>query len=537
MAGNGTKRLLENLRKHASGALPGYVSRQRWFGGKARPIRDVRLVDVVPVMEQRAFVLFVEVRYQEGPKETYVLPLAELPGGEQAGAAGILQATAADLGPGAAFQDALRNEEFLHTLMDAVARARRMPGLRGEIRATRGSMFETLHGPLEVRLAPIPLKAEQSNTSINFGHRLILKVFRRLQLGVNPELEIGRFLTETAHFTHAPAVAGSFEYATKNGKTMTVGILQAYVPNQGNAWEEALQRAAAFYEQVAGRSPEMAQFPQPGRRSLLALADQPLSPEALDLAGPYLDAARLLGQRTAELHVALASTTSDDAFTPEPFTPAFRRKLAASLRGWRARTLRLLAQKESTLPERWRAAADRVVGAEAILTRRTKSALGKTLTAMRTRIHGDYHLGQVLRSGDDFVIIDFEGEPARSIEERRIKRSPLQDVAGMLRSFHYAAYVPLLQSEWAQARSETSQALDRWALWWWECLAGCFLKAYLETSGSSRHIPSNRAELAGLLDFHLIEKAIYELYYELNNRPEWVSIPLRGIDSLLATEQ
>jgi trehalose synthase-fused probable maltokinase len=487
------------------------------------------------MIADRVFVVFAEVRYVDGPKETYVLPLLKASGDTLTRPEGALR-----LGDGAGsdlvLQDALQDPDCLQALMHVLEEERRMPGAYGEIRAERSSVFEALHGPAGTDLAPVPLRAEQSNTSIRYGNRLILKCFRRLQEGVNPDLEIGLFLTEKVHFRHVPAVAGSLEYTTRNGRAMTVGILQAYVVNQGTVWDEALRCAVDSYNRMERAAYSATRLPPPGARRLLHLAEQSLPPEVVELAGPFLDTARLLGERTAQLHVALASAPADDPFAPEPFSPAFRRKLGASMRNRIVETLRLLRLKQQIVPERWQPAAERVANAEQIFVRRTKAALGQTSSAMRTRVHGDYHLGQVLRAGSDLVIIDFEGEPARSIKERRIKRSPLQDVAGMLRSFHYAAFVPLLGPAAAHTSARDTKASAIRAHCWWEWIAGRFLQAYLETSGSCCHIPGNRNELAGLLEFHSLEKAIYELAYELNNRPEWVGIPLVGICSILESE-
>ena len=541
MTAAATKALLEDLRGHLPLVLPEFLSRQRWFGGKARPIRSVHLVDVVPLPPEQAFILFAEVRYLDGPEETYVLPLVpvsgETPTGTRGDAAAVLRMTGTASKSEVLLCDALEDQDFLCGLLDAVAHGRRFVGREGEIRATCTSVFENLSGPAGTSLSPRPLRAEQSNTSIDYGDRMILKFFRRLQEGVNPDLEVGLFLTEQAHFPHVPAVAGSLEYWTNDGRQMTLGILQGYAPNQGNAWDYALRTLREFHER-AGRSAEGPRnAAQPRRGGLLVLADQEPPPEAFELAGSFLGAARMLGERTAQLHVALASVTTDPAFAPEPFTPAFQQRLEASMRDWTVRTLGLLRQRRDDLPERWHGAADQIAASEQELLRRARVAPGQPITAMRTRIHGDYHLGQVLYTGSDFVIIDFEGEPARSMEERRIKRSPLQDVAGMLRSFHYAAYASLLEPASGRAAgAENSQRLEAWAERWWEWMSGYFLRAYRETSGSSCCIPRSREEFSALLDFHLLEKAIYELHYELNNRPEWVGIPLRGISTLLASK-
>ena len=540
MTAAATKALLEDLRRHVPLVLPEFLSRQRWFGGKARPIRSVHLVDVIPLPPEQAFILFAEVRYLDGPEETYVLPLVrssgERPAGTHGDTARVLRMPGTASKSEVLLCDALEDQDFLRGMLDGVAHGRRFLGTEGEIRATCTSMFEKLRGPAGTPLSPLPLRAEQSNTSINYGNRMILKFFRRLQEGVNPDLEIGRFLTEQAHFPHVPAVAGSLEYWTNDGRQMTLGILRGYASNQGDAWEYALRALRDFYERAENSADGPRSAAQPLQGGLLVLADQDPPPEALELAGSFLSAGRMLGERTAQLHVALASAAADPAFAPEPFTPAFQQRLEESMHDWTVRTLGLLRHKKNDLPERWHDAADKIAGSELELLRRGRLALGQPITAMRTRIHGDYHLGQVLYTGSDFVIIDFEGESARSIEERRVKRSPLQDVAGMLRSFHYAAYAPLLgPASGRVAGAENPQRLEVWAERWWEWMSGCFLRSYLETSGSSCYIPRSRNEFSALLDLHLLEKAIYELHYELNNRPEWVGIPLRGISTLLVS--
>jgi trehalose synthase-fused probable maltokinase len=536
-----SKALLEDLRRQIPVVLPEFLHRQRWFGGKARSIRSVHLVDVISLIPQQALILLAGVQYLDGSDETYVLPLVplsvEAPAGARDESAGVLRMAGTTSKSVLLLRDALESEGFLLGILDAIAHGHCFLGTGGEICATRTGVFGDLNGSAGTLLSPLPMRGEQSNTSINYGNRMILKFFRRLQEGVNPDLEIGLFLTERVRFPHVPAVAGSLEYRTVDGRQMTLGILQAFVPNHGNAWDYALRTLTDFYKRAESSVDWSRKVVEPLPGGLLALASQEPPPEALELAGSFLDAARMLGERTAQLHVALASATTDLAFAPEPFTPTFQQRLEESIHGWMARTLGLLRNRKNTLPERWRDAADKIAASEQEMLRRTRSALGQPIAAMRTRIHGDYHLGQVLYTGSDFVIIDFEGEPARAIEERRVKRSPLQDVAGMVRSFHYAAYAFLLgPASGGVVDAESSRRLEAWAERWWEWMSGCFLRAYRETSGSSCFIPSSQEEFSALLGLHLLEKAIYELQYELNNRPEWVGIPLRGIATLLANE-
>jgi maltose alpha-D-glucosyltransferase/alpha-amylase len=263
---------------------------------------------------------------------------------------------------------------------------------------------------------------------------------------------------------------------------------------------------------------------------LLALSSQPIPNQARRRIGPYLDSASLLGTRTAELHLALASAPHIPDFAPQPFSQAGQRALVNSVMDLLTANFHLLRQHKDGMPAPIQQEAEKVLGLEERAQRHIQLLLRNRPSAMLTRIHGDYHLGQVLVTGTDFVIIDFEGEPARSLEERRRKRSPLQDVAGMLRSFHYAAYAPLLSGN---AQRDDTIGLGRWAAYWQELVSVAFLKAYLEVAGNSPFIPRSREELALLLDLYLLEKAIYELGYELNNRPTWVAIPLDGVSQLL----
>jgi maltose alpha-D-glucosyltransferase/alpha-amylase len=245
----------------------------------------------------------------------------------------------------------------------------------------------------------------------------------------------------------------------------------------------------------------------------------------------------LLGKRTAELHLALSSETNDTAFAPEPFAMQFQRKLEESFAELTTRTLRLLRARLADVPPEHRDQSRKIIEREQDTLQRFRKLLSAPIDAMRIRIHGDYHLGQVLYTGSDFVIIDFEGEPARPLAERRIKQSPLQDVAGMLRSFHYAAFAPLLMPPAGHSVSASKNAgLSRLAEGWSRCAADGFLSQYYQTSGATRFLPSDTGERASLLEMYLLTKAIYELGYELNNRPAWVGIPLEGISRLLFSE-
>jgi maltose alpha-D-glucosyltransferase/alpha-amylase len=520
------------------GVLPAFLRSRRWFGGKARRIKELEIVEAIPVPAGRVthFLTLVRVDYSEGDPETYVVTLGFATGAQAArlleserhrvlahlkvkGAEGVLHGAFGDGG-------------FAQALLDAIGRRRVLKGLAGDLVGLPARAYKRLRGT--DTLEPVPLGAEQSNSSILFGDRLILKIFRRVDVGVNPDIEIGRFLSEARGFGHVPPVAGAIEYRPRQGGAMSVAILQGCVENEGDAWRFTLDSVSHYFEEVVTRTAGERNPPVLQDGSLVDLARAEPPPEVQGTVGTYLSAARLLGQRTAEMHVALASGAEDPAFAPEPFTPFYQRALYQSMRNTTEHSFGLLKRSLGAIPEDTREEARGVAARQGEVLRQFKSILDGKLTALRTRVHGDYHLGQVLRSGADFVIIDFEGEPAVPLSTRRIKRCPLRDTAGMIRSFHYAAHYGLRSLEERGAvRSEERAALEPWVRHWYRWVSASFLRGYLEASEGAAFLPNADPELAGLLTVYLLEKAVYELGYELNNRPGWVHLPLAGIRQLL----
>jgi maltose alpha-D-glucosyltransferase/alpha-amylase len=520
--------------------LPEYLLHRRWFGGKARKILSVEVLDVVPIVPiddqtSRGYLVLVQIRYESGPGDTYDIPLVRLPDTAShavSDPASVLKFRDENSGENIVLADALSDEQFLTCLLEATVHSASFRGTRGEAKALPTNALDALGPRSQGPLAPSLMKAEQSNTSVLYGRSLILKIFRRVEEGINPDLEIGLFLTEHTSFRNVPLLAGRIEYVSREGARTSLGVFQAYVPNQGDAWQFTLGSLAEYYEKV--QSGETLSSDEIPRDSILALTDRPIPDEAKRQIGPYLQSAALLGRRTAELHLALASAQQYPAFTPHAISEAEQIAFVSSATDLLTANFNLLRRLRGDWPDHTRQAADDVLGLEDDARRRLQLFADRKLSALLTRIHGDYHLGQVLFTGSDFVIIDFEGEPARPLEERRKKRSPLQDAAGMLRSFHYAAYAPLLQQRDGQ-QLQNSEILGVWADYWQKWVSATFLKAYLEFSGGSQFIPQSREELALLLDAYLLDKAVYELGYELNNRPSWVGIPLEGISQLLAS--
>lgn len=521
--------------------VPDYLRMRRWFGGKARQLRAVTVPEVIRLPcdgDCDAYLASAVVSYVEGDAETYVLPLAIATGEHadrlQKEVPHFVLARLRNGGEEAVLYDAVSEKSFCQALLAAVAGRRRFKGTSGELAAVQTSAWRKLQNTAAAPLEPALCKAEQSNTSIVYGERLILKLFRRVSQGVNPDWEIGRFLTEQAAFPHTPAVLGALEYRQAQQEPITVAILHQFIPHQGDAWKYTLDTLDHYFERALAR-PDVQEPPLP-HRPLVAISEEQLPGVVQEAIGSYLVSAQLLGQRTAEMHLALASGTGEPNFAPEPFSTLYQRAIYQSMRSTATRAFHFLRQQVQALPQPLRAEAQQVLAREGEVLQRFHAIVGRKITAMRIRCHGDYHLGQVLYTGKDFVIIDFEGEPTRPLSERRIKRSPLRDVAGMIRSFHYAAYAALFKQEAEggyAAYPETMATLELWARVWYVWVSATFLRAYREVASQAAFLPHTREELQVLMDAYLLEKAVYELSYELNNRPEWVRVPLRGIGQLL----
>jgi len=521
--------------------LPKYLLTRRWFGGKAQQIKYARILEVLSLPNgfPDAFIVLVRVEYMEGDGETYALPLAYCSGTK---AEEVLREHAYKVltrlrlkgsdEEGILF-DAVVDKAFCLMLLEAMARRRRRKTAAGELQTTSLATLQKIRREHKESLEPSILQAEQSNTSVVFSRELILKLFRKLEPGINPDLEIGRFLTERG-FPHIPQVAGAIEYRKSRQDPTTLAILHTFVPNQGDAWEYTRESLGEYYTHAMMRQAEVKSAPLP-QKHVLELVEEETSPQVVEIMGTYSEAARLLGQRTGELHVTLASAPEDPDFAPEPFSKLYQRSLYQSTRNLTGRVFQMLKRTLKRLPESLQSEAKQVLDREGEILNSFQSVTRKKISAMRLRCHGDYHLGQVLWTGKDFVIMDFEGEPARPINERRIKRSPLRDVAGMLRSFHYAAYSGLF--DFRERRGlvveEELEAINFWARFWHFWVSVIFLKAYMEEAMEGDFLPESREELRTLIDMYLLEKAIYEMGYELNNRPDWVRIPLQGIQQLL----
>jgi maltose alpha-D-glucosyltransferase / alpha-amylase len=513
--------------------LPAFLAKQRWFAGKTRQIATTHVIDWTKLGSSGSALAFVKVQFDKGEPETYFLPLSMTVGedGEElrrASPNAIIAPVLSGRTPGL-LHDGVFDDKVCAALLSLIEQGEELPTERGGIRGVPSEGFAEAAGADGSALQVHRGSAEQSNTSILFGDRLILKLFRRQEPGVNPDAEVARYLTEHTKFTQIPPFAGSIERReAAEAEPATVAMLQGLVTNEGDGWKWTVEELDRYFEASAPLGlPENlgGELGDP-----LELATHPPSQLARDHVGLYLDSAATLGRRTAELHLALASPTMDPAFAPEPMTSKDLELLLEELRAHASHVFDVLKDRVSWLP-------DEVVEiAAAVLSRRRRVLDHFRMTlkpedlGMRVRIHGDYHLGQVLKVKTDFVILDFEGEPARSLAYRRSKQCPLKDVAGMLRSFSYAAYASLIN--YTTRHPEDIARLEPWAQLWERTASAQFLRAYQEIIQGTSLTPSDRADFRRLLDLFLVDKALYELLYELNARPAWVRIPLMGILSL-----
>jgi maltose alpha-D-glucosyltransferase/alpha-amylase len=557
-ASNGWTSILGASYAHLEHLLPRFLSGQRWYQGKARGARGLSVGDMFSLPdpsgttnERRSStrasqstsvndhrIAIVNVDYVEQSSEEYVLPLtAARATSDHREATDARHVILADLSFGTEdrgiLHDATLSAGFRAALLDLIRSRRRLRGLRGEL---VGVPYPQLRKALDgVDVSDTrALSVEQSNTSMVFGQKVILKLYRRLESGTSLDLEIGRYLSE-AGYRHTPAVLGAIEYQAPAQEPRTLAILQEFVPNEGDAWGLALDNVSAFMERV-----EMSRQAPPEvdtrTAALLAIAATEPSEQGRELLGVFIEELLLLGKRTGELHNALADN-HEPSFAPEASTLFYQRSLYQSMRNQAGRMINGMEARIDRLPERLHEAARSLATHEADLMQRFRRVVTHKVGGKRIRIHGDYHLGQVIYTGNDFYITDFEGEPLRPLSERRLKRSPLRDVAGMLRSLHYVANSEILIRDSAHTMSanevrehETSM---QWLRFWYAEAAGAFLRGYFAATANSSFLAPIAQELEELLDAFLLEKAIYELEYEMNNRPGWAEIPLRGLMDLL----
>lgn len=524
----------ENLARLEHDVLPHYLPLQRFFRGKGRDMVGCRILDWTKLGSGFQFAL-AEVVYADGGKEVYALPLKVSSGSEgerilQNLPESVLASIRTPKQSGALY-DALADKTACTDLVMAIGDSRRYPTtVNGELVA------HTLDDPATVCRSCVNyanlrlLGAEQSNTSVVIDEKLILKLFRQVEPGLNPDMEIASYLTEKTDFSHLARVAGYMVYRSREGVESTVALLQRFVPNEGDGWVFTQKELDGFFDRVRQQPLEVATRSIPKASFWELLGTE--APESLaPLFGGYLEDVRKLALRTAQFHLALSGERRNKHFTPEPLGGDYLEVLAEGFSQQCRHSMDLLNAKLSDLGGETLNMANKVLEKSPPLLGVFQELHDLRTAAMRIRCHGDYHLGQVLRSEGDFVLLDFEGEPLKPILERRTKQSPMKDLAGMMRSFSYAVYSWLLSH--TREDEESFHLLKPWADAWEEWISVTFLDTYLKATRGASFVPRRPEVLEALLRGFLLDKALYELQYEINNRPNWLPIPLHGILSFL----
>ncbi|WP_346292165.1 maltose alpha-D-glucosyltransferase [Sphaerothrix gracilis] len=521
-------------------ALTEYLHTYRGFTAR---IQTLHIAEVLPIPDasREALMVWLHVEPIEGEQRTYLVLMSQESGDEamqmlaadpQMVIARLQSPAAADRGDtdevsiifDAMAPDSGRSEPVMQaiytSLLQAIAQKRTSQGRAGNLITTTTDQFPNLSAEQLAKLHCVPLSETQRNTCIVYNELLLLKLFRRQEEGTNPDLEIRRFLAEKHYAQHVDLLAGALEYHRPNRGTIAVGLLQTYAPDVRNFWSYTLDVLRDFFEQVLSQRETNPAVPVP-EGTLLELQNQEFPTLANENFGPYLSNIYALGESTADLHLVLASDADNPHFAPEPFTTLYQRSVYQSARNLTGQTFRALSQKADTLPETLQPVARAIAAQQDTVIDLFRAILDTKVTAKRIRCHGDYHLGQILHTGLDFIIIDFEGDSTLPLNERRIKRSPLRDVAEMLQSLGYAAESAFQhQVESGMLNPDQLGYIQQWQHFWLRWVSASFLKGYLNKASSASFLPETEEELHVLLKIYLLERIIYSLSRQLD-KPDY----------------
>lgn len=488
--------------------LPPYMNTCRWFAGKARLQEKfiIKYTMEIPIKDSIALLFIVEVRYGDGETENYLLPISfiDSTNTQEIALKSIITMAYINEKRGVVI-DAIYDERFQQTLYSQIAQADDLPQEgNGKIEFNRGKGLagEDINGTISSRVLPV----DSSNSAMTFGEKYFLKLYRKLFTETNPEVDMVEFISGNSDFAYIPAFAGSIVWKRDGEPDVTLGMMQRMVENEADSWVQTGEYLNAFVDCFTDKT--------------------------FCIKEEVFDQVELLAQRTAEMHLALYVPEADEKFAPEHFNDNYRQFIHKRLTGLLEKRYNLLIDNYTKItdPVTQKLAWDFMESKE-LIDEFTKEILTKKIDSQRIRIHGDYHLGQVLATKNDYIIIDFEGEPESSIIDRKIKHSPLKDVAGMIRSYHYAISAKMFNDpKIAKLDPKRVQiAADRW----YNLIQQTYMEKYLNTFGKPHPLFKNNNEINFLLLVYLLEKAVYELGYEISYRPDWVKIPLKGIVNVI----
>jgi maltose alpha-D-glucosyltransferase/alpha-amylase len=499
--------------------FPAFLRQRRWFRSQNRTIRLTEIHDVIPFPKSSSYILLVRVDYTEGDPEFYTLPASVTIGEPDQSGAVVARLRGPD-GRTGLLQSAFRNHLFPDELLGAILRRRRYAGELGQLTATHTKQLRALlpsgDDPAETPVSTV----EKNNTSAFFDDRLVLKFLRKIEEGPHPEEEAAIFLNR-AGFPYVAPFGGAVHYHDPGGDPAAVALLFGFVRGAVDGWQFTIDHLGLFFEQAAARYPEGPPDPAPDE----------LAQESI---GSYLQWVRQLASRTGEMHATLASRPEDPVFAPEPFTDFYRHSLYHAMLGRVTRTMDLLKARLARLPDTVRPDAEALLGLNNRVRDRFRFLRDQRVAAARIRIHGDFHLAQVLYTGKDFVFIDFEGDSGRPLSERRIKRSPLQDVAGMIDSFYTVSHGALFgETPGLILKSGNSTVMAAWARYWSRTVGRAFLESYLLTQGVGALLPQDPQHLRMLIRLYVMDLAMYKLAFDLGHAAERIRMPCLLIADLV----
>lgn len=512
----------EFVKIFSSDILENYIINKRWYGGKASTLKYIEIVESFQISSKKHtyYGVLFEVNFKEAFYQHYFMPIAFM--SEVDIETNTVIAPVVMNGVQGFLVDALHQEDFRRLLFDNIVHSNNKMDAKLSFHCGTNMHQKNYHSSKFMGV-------EQSNTSIIYNDSLVLKIFRRIYINMNPDYEISRFLTERMHFKNSPAYTGSISVILAEGN-ITLGLMQELVPNQGDAWKFMLEEINGIFENLSVRKIKIDKLPDVALFSRLKLNDVPH--EIIDWAGLKIFLRiRTLATRTAEMHIALGSDIHETAFTPITYNSDYSVWLKNRLTYQFQNRLNILENNLHKLDGLSLELANQFLDNKKKIRRVFLDFNWTKMKSERIRIHGDYHLGQVLVNGDDFYILDFEGEPESTIRDRKVKQPPLKDVAGMFRSFHYAIYATIFNNK-DKYQFEQNELFKAGELLY-KYFVGIFIETYTNVAQNGNLNIGYDKEIEFLLKYCLLEKAVYELGYELNSRPRWSVIPLTGIASIM----
>lgn len=516
----------EFVKIFSSDILENYIINKRWYGGKASTLKYIEVVDSFRISskENTYFGVLLEVNFKEAFYQHYFMPLAFM-SEEELDTNTVIAPVKMNDQEGF-LVDALHQEDFRKLLFDKIIHSKESDS--SKVKFHKGSKLEE-----KEYISSKFMGVEQSNTSIIYNNTLVLKIFRRIYISMNPDYEISRFLTERMHFKSSPEYMGSISVILTEGN-ITLGLMQKLVPNQGDAWKFMLEESDRIFDNLQHKKIKIAKLPDIELFKRLKLNEVPH--EIIDWAGLSIFLRiQTLATRTAEMHIALGSDIHETAFTPTTYNGDYTVWLKNRLTYQFQNRLNILENNLHKLDGLALELANQFLDHKKEIRKLFLDFDWTKMKSERIRIHGDYHLGQVLVNGDDFYILDFEGEPESTIRDRKVKQPPLKDVAGMFRSFHYAIYATIFNNKDKYPFEQKELFYAGEILY--KYFVGVFLQTYTDVAQGGNLNIGYRNEIDFLLKYCLLEKAVYELGYELNSRPRWSVIPLTGIASIMDFEK